>query len=135
MNLDNVEVSSQTGDFVLGSLIGEVDREEVNEIAVKTWLEKCSGQSCEELQSSNHLDLTDESLFDDLRLDRRSTLVFAISISHILSLTNTFRKYGVDARFVYQETKPAERQAIYSGFRNGDFKVLVNCGILTEGGE
>ncbi|GAA5962963.1 hypothetical protein JCM3765_006731 [Sporobolomyces pararoseus] len=109
MNLDNVEVSKETGDFVLGSLIGEVDREEVNEIAVKTWLEKCS--------------------------DRRSTLVFAISISHILSLTNTFRKYGVDARFVHQETKPAERLSLFQGFRNGDFKVLVNCGILTEGAD
>lgn len=68
------------------------------------------------------------------RVDRRSTLVFAISIAHILSLSNTFRKHGIDAKFVYQETKPAERQEIYEGFRRGDFKVLVNCGILTEGG-
>ncbi|GAA5923628.1 double-stranded DNA-dependent ATPase [Sporobolomyces koalae] len=109
MNLDNVELSSQTGDYVLGSLAREVDKEEINEIAVTSWFEKAS--------------------------DRRSTLVFAISISHILSLTNTFRKYGVDARFVYQETKPAEREEIYQAFRRGEFKVLVNCGILTEGAD
>ncbi|GAA6024337.1 hypothetical protein JCM11491_000381 [Sporobolomyces phaffii] len=109
LNLDNVEVSRETGEFVLGSLAREVDREQVNEIAVQTWLEKAS--------------------------DRRSTLVFAISISHILSLANTFRRHGIDARFVYQETKLAERQAIYEGFKKGEFKVLVNCGILTEGAD
>jgi len=45
MNLDNVEVSRETGEFLLGSLAREVDREEVNEIAVKTWMEKAAGES------------------------------------------------------------------------------------------
>lgn len=45
MNLENVEISRDTGEFLLGSLAREVDREEVNEIAVKTWMEKAAGES------------------------------------------------------------------------------------------
>ncbi|GAA6059855.1 hypothetical protein JCM10212_007060 [Sporobolomyces blumeae] len=109
LDLANVDVSTATGEFNMVSLAKEVDREEVNEIAVQAWLDKAS--------------------------DRRSTLVFAINIAHILSLTNTFRKHGVDARFVYQDTKPAQREEIYEAFRRGEFRVLVNCGILTEGAD
>ena len=131
-NLDKVEVSRDTGEFVLGSLIREVDREEVNDLAVRSWLEKASGESANYLPAS--LIVTAHAPASSSRADSRSTLVFAISKSHILSITNTFRRYGVDAKYVYHDTKPAERQEIYEGFKNGTFKVLVNCGILTEGG-
>jgi superfamily II DNA or RNA helicase len=49
-------------------------------------------------------------------------------------LTNTFRARGIDARFVYEGTKQAERVETYQAFRAGEFPVLVNFGILTEGG-
>lgn len=66
--------------------------------------------------------------------DRRSTLVFAVSVAHVVSLTNAFRERGVDARFVYEGTKQKERDELYCAFKAGEFAVLVNCGILTEGG-
>jgi len=70
------------------------------------------------------------------RADRRSTLVFAVSVAHVLSLTNTFREqHGIDARFVYEGTKQKEREELYRAFKAGEFPVLINCGILTEGAD
>lgn len=66
--------------------------------------------------------------------DRRSTLVFTISIKHVHAVTATFQARGIDARCVTQRTKQAERLETYRAFRAGEFPVLVNCGILTEGG-
>ncbi|CCF37306.1 hypothetical protein CH063_08675 [Colletotrichum higginsianum] len=46
--------------------------------------------------------------------DRKSTLVFCVDLAHVAGLTQTFRKHGYDAR-------------------KGEFPVLVNCGVFTEG--
>jgi len=48
-------------------------------------------------------------------------------------LTNTFRKHGIDARFVTGDTPKIERSRRLDEFRRGDFPVLVNCGVFTEG--
>ncbi|GAA5895720.1 hypothetical protein JCM5296_007402 [Sporobolomyces johnsonii] len=107
LNLADVDVSSKTGEFNTASLARAVDKREVNELAVKAWIDRAS--------------------------DRRSTLIFAVNISHIYSIANAFREQGIDARCVSQETKPKDRDALYAAFRAGEFPVLVNCGILTEG--
>lgn len=69
---------------------------------------------------------------NDFAGDRRSTLVFAINVEHVLSLTNAFRAAGIDARFVYEGTPPKERVATLAGFRALEFPVLVNCGRRPE---
>ncbi|GAA5873706.1 hypothetical protein JCM8547_002680 [Rhodosporidiobolus lusitaniae] len=107
LDLSKVAITSSTGDFNMVSLANQVDKSEVNRIAVDSWLEKAEG--------------------------RRSTLVFAVNIAHVISLTNEFRARGIDARFVYNETKPKDRQYLYRQFKEGEFSVLVNCSILTEG--
>ncbi|GAA5871199.1 hypothetical protein JCM1840_000140 [Sporobolomyces johnsonii] len=107
LNLADVDVSSKTGEFNTASLARAVDKREVNELAVKAWIDRAS--------------------------DRRSTLVFAVNISHIHSIANAFRERGIDARCVSQKTKPKDRDELYAAFRAGEFPVLVNCGILTEG--
>lgn len=64
---------------------------------------------------------------------RKSTLVFCVDIAHVTEMTNTFRKYGIDARFVTSLTPKEDRSRLLDDFRAGVFSVLVNCGILTEG--
>ncbi|RUP47328.1 putative DEAD/DEAH box helicase [Jimgerdemannia flammicorona] len=64
---------------------------------------------------------------------RCSTLVFAVDITHTMELCNTFRRYGVNARFITSETHQVERQETLQMFRDRAYPVLVNCGILTEG--
>lgn len=96
-----------TGDFQPSELSRAVNTSQINEITVRSWLAKAR--------------------------DRRSTLVFCVDLAHVSGLTNTFRAHGVDARFVTGDTPKRERSVTLDSFRAGEFPVLVNCGIFTEG--
>ncbi|KAH7328155.1 P-loop containing nucleoside triphosphate hydrolase protein [Stachybotrys elegans] len=105
-NLSKVR-SSTFGDFQVGELSRAVNTDEVNDIIIRSWMAKAG--------------------------DRKSTLVFCVDLAHVSDLTERFRHYGYDARFVTGETNKVERGAILDAFKNGEFPVLVNCGIFTEG--
>lgn len=96
-----------TGDFQVPSLSRAVNNDENNDLTVRTWFAKATG--------------------------RKSTLVFCVDISHVVALTQKFRHYGVDARFVTGDTPDVERSQLLDGFKAGTFPVLVNCGVFTEG--
>jgi len=95
------------GDFQPSELSRVVNTEQVNDITVRSWMSKAEG--------------------------RKSTLVFCVDLEHVAGLTNTFRKHGLDARFVTGDTPKSERSARLDAFRSGEFPVLVNCGVFTEG--
>ena len=65
--------------------------------------------------------------------DRKHTLAFCADIAHVHGLAQAFRDAGVTADGIDSSMNPEERQDILDAFRNGDIKVLTNCGILTEG--
>ncbi|KFY25630.1 hypothetical protein V493_04538 [Pseudogymnoascus sp. VKM F-4281 (FW-2241)] len=96
-----------TGDFQTGELSRAVNTDQSNEITVRTWLAKAH--------------------------ERKSTLVFCVDLAHIAGLTKAFRDRGVDARFVTGDTPKIERSETLDAFRAGEFPVLVNCGVFTEG--
>jgi len=54
--------------------------------------------------------------------------VFCVNVAHVKELTQTFRKYGIDARYLFAETPPAARKALLEDFKAGVFPVLINCG-------
>lgn len=95
------------GDFQPSELSQVVNTEQINETTVRSWLTKAKG--------------------------RKSTLAFCVDLNHVSGLTNTFRKHGIDARFVTGDTPKVERSARLDAFKNGEFPVLVNCGVFTEG--
>ncbi|KAI8961666.1 P-loop containing nucleoside triphosphate hydrolase protein [Daldinia sp. FL1419] len=99
--------TGNNGDFQTRELSRVVNTKQVNEITVRSWFAKAS--------------------------ERKSTLVFCVDISHIKGLTETFRRFGVDARFVTGETPKVERSETLDAFRRKEFPVLVNCGVFTEG--
>ncbi|EPQ60619.1 P-loop containing nucleoside triphosphate hydrolase protein [Gloeophyllum trabeum ATCC 11539] len=109
MNLNNVSISSRSGDFVTRSLAQVINTDTVNKLVVQSWLDRAS--------------------------TRKSTLVFCVNLAHVAHLTKTFREAGVDARYLYAGTPVAERTKLITEFREGTFPVLVNCGILTEGAD
>ncbi|KAF8632559.1 hypothetical protein AX15_001769 [Amanita polypyramis BW_CC] len=109
IDLKSVTVNSRTGDFNPSSLAHVVNTETVNDLVVRAWIDRAS--------------------------TRKSTLVFCVNISHVVALTRTFRKYGIDARYVYSGTPATERKALVASFKAGEFPVLVNCAILTEGAD
>lgn len=106
-DIRGVKSMGKGGDFVTSELSKVVNTEEVNEVTVRAWLAKAAG--------------------------RKSTLVFCVDLSHVAGLTQKFRQYGFDARFVTGDTHKLERGEILDAFKRGDFPVLVNCGVFTEG--
>ncbi|KAH9887827.1 P-loop containing nucleoside triphosphate hydrolase protein [Xylariomycetidae sp. FL2044] len=99
--------STAHGDFQAAALSKAVNTEYVNEVTVRSWLAKGAG--------------------------RKSTLVFCVDLAHVFGLTETFRRYGIDARYVHGDTPKSERGDCVHAFKRGDFPVLVNCGVFTEG--
>lgn len=95
------------GDFRTADLSAAVNTDLVNDITVRSWRALAPG--------------------------RHSTLVFCVDIAHVVGLTRKFRKHGFDARSVTSESKNAHRGETLTGFRAGEFPVLVNCGIFSEG--
>lgn len=95
------------GDFATRSLSIAVNTPMTNEITVRAWLDRAKGRS--------------------------STLVFCADVNHIMGLADTFRKHGIDAQYVTGNTPPTTRASILDGFKNFESKVLLNCGVFTEG--
>ena len=96
-----------TGDFQTGDLSKAVNTTETNEITVRAWMSRAAS--------------------------RKSTLVFCVDLAHVSDLTATFRKHGVDAKFVTGDTPKQLRGKRLDAFRNGEYPVLLNCGVFTEG--
>ncbi|TFK41214.1 P-loop containing nucleoside triphosphate hydrolase protein [Crucibulum laeve] len=109
INLKDVTINTRTGDFNPTSLAHVINTDTINDLVVKTWIDRAA--------------------------TRKSTLIFCVNIAHVHALTQHFRKYGIDARYVYSETPVTERKALVAAFRAGQFPVLINCAILTEGAD
>lgn len=105
-NLSKVK-SSAFGDFQTGELSKAVNTDQINDITIRSWMAKAP--------------------------DRKSTLVFCVDVAHVEALTKRFREHGFDARYVTGDTPKVERSELLQSFRNGEFPVLVNCGVFTEG--
>jgi ATP-dependent helicase IRC3 len=95
------------GDFHPGDLSKAVNTAVTNDLTVRSWLARA--------------------------MERRSTLVFCVDLAHVSGLTETFRKHGIEARYVTGETPKKLRSERLDAFRNHEFPVLVNCGVFTEG--
>jgi ATP-dependent helicase IRC3 len=107
-NADISRVKSSTfGDFQLGQLSEAVNTDETNEITVRSWFARAE--------------------------KRQSTLVFCVDLAHVSSLTNAFRKHGIDARFITGDTPKHTRGERLDDFKNRKFPVLLNCGVFIEG--
>ncbi|KAG8876820.1 hypothetical protein FRB97_003911, partial [Tulasnella sp. 331] len=109
LDLSNVTINSATGDFTPSSLAQVINTDTINQLVLRTWLDRTS--------------------------ERKSTLIFCVNVQHVKDLTATFREAGVDARYVTGSTPVIERKELLDGFRKADFPVLVNCAILTEGAD
>lgn len=105
-NLSRVK-RDKSGDFQLGSLSQAVNTVNTNNITVRAWLANA--------------------------YDRKSTLVFCVDIDHTKTLTEKFRQYGIDARYITSGTSKEVRAEQLRAFRDQEYPVLVNCGLFTEG--
>jgi ATP-dependent helicase IRC3 len=107
LKADLSNVKTTAGDFQTAALSDAVNTSENNEATFLAWHERAS--------------------------IRRSTLVFCVDVRHIVDLTATFRRHGVDARYVTGETPAKLRSETLEAFKSFQFPVLLNCGVFTEG--
>jgi ATP-dependent helicase IRC3 len=122
IDLSNVTVNSRSGDFQASSLAHVINTPQVNDLVVKTWMDK----------AGLFIIFCSTSFFScSFTADRKSTLVFCVNLAHVRDLTNAFRQAGVDAQYVYSGTRATERQLIINAFREGKFPVLINCGMAS----
>ena len=123
IDLKNVTVHSKSGDFNARSLSHVINTEAVNRLVVQSWMDKAS----EPALCLMYVPYTDIRV----RLgDRKSTLVFCVNLAHVRDLTNMFRGFGVDARYLHAGTPVNERKELVSAFKRGEYPVLVNCGVF-----
>ncbi|KAH9982668.1 P-loop containing nucleoside triphosphate hydrolase protein [Lactifluus volemus] len=108
IDMKGVTINSHSGDFSPTSLAHVINTETLNKLVVQTWLDRAAR-------------------------DRKSTVVFAVTVAHVRALTETFRSAGIDARYLYARTPIVERNALIEDFKAGRFPVLLNCALLTEG--
>ncbi|KAG8528539.1 uncharacterized protein KY384_007457 [Bacidia gigantensis] len=99
--------NAPSGDFQVGDLAKAVNTPEANETTVRAWKARAFG--------------------------RKSTLGFCVDLAHVADLTSTFRCHGYDARFVTGDTPKSVRSQRLDAFKSGEFPVLLNCGVFTEG--
>ncbi|BEI90319.1 uncharacterized protein CcaverHIS019_0303890 [Cutaneotrichosporon cavernicola] len=108
LQLGDVETTS-TGEYATASLASHVNTPAVNLLVVRTYLHRAA--------------------------DRRSTLAFAVNLQHVADLVAAFRNAGVDARSITSTMPAGARRDVMESFRKGEFPVLVNCEVLTEGAD
>jgi DNA repair protein RadD len=66
-------------------------------------------------------------------VDRKSWLVFAVSIKHAEHLAAALAERGVDARLLTGQTPSVERKDLVADFKAGMVKCLVGCDVFSTG--
>lgn len=66
-------------------------------------------------------------------LDRRSIVIFCVSIKHANKLRDAFLDEGIITAAVHSEMTSQERDDILEQFNEGHIRILTNVGVLTEG--
>ena len=71
--------------------------------------------------------------YKECAADRKYTIGFCADIAHVHGLTQAFLDEGIQACGIDSTMKIETRRKILKSFYDGKIKVLLNCGILTEG--
>jgi superfamily II DNA or RNA helicase len=67
------------------------------------------------------------------RAENRPTIAFCSTIEHAKNVAAAFLEQGIEARTVDKDTPAGERDETVRAFKAGEFPVLCNCLVLTEG--
>ena len=63
----------------------------------------------------------------------RPTICFAVNRAHAANICDSFNRAGIAAAYVDGETPLDERDDLAKQFKNGDYKVICNVGVMTTG--
>ena len=103
---DLSKVRTTAGEYNEGDLDRVMNKQEIVGNIVEHWISKAKG---------------------------RPTIVFCTGIEHSIRTRDAFVQHGIRACHVDGETPKEERDELFSRFINGDFMVLTNCEVCSEG--
>ncbi len=63
----------------------------------------------------------------------RQTVCFTTTVAHSIAVCEKFQTEGIAAEHVDGTTDPEERKSILKRYAKGEFKILCNCAVFTEG--
>jgi len=63
----------------------------------------------------------------------RQTVCFTTTVAHSVAVCEKFRAEGISAEHVDGTTDPEERKDILKRYVRGEFQILCNCAVFTEG--
>ena len=83
----------------------------------------------------NRDDITGPALNEAVQLlaDRKSWIVFCVSVEHAHDVAAKLNERGIDSRVVVGDTPKKERSELIKQFKSREFRALVSVGILTVG--
>ena len=115
LNVDFNAMRNTAGDFNVDDLDQMISDEAKRETFVKAWLTHCG------------------AYVDGAGAQGRSTACFTPTVNSAIEVCETFQKHGIKAEWLSGETPAEERDDRLARYSAGDFPVIVNCGVLTEG--
>lgn len=60
-------------------------------------------------------------------------LAYCVNIKHSKSICDLFNSNGISAKHIDSNTPEKERDKVIQEFKNGEFKILCNCNLISEG--
>ena len=101
-----VRVKKTASDFDMGEVERIMNRAPVTDAVIRHWKEKTA---------------------------ERQTVAFCSTVDHARSVTDAFNAAGVAAALVHGVMGDGEQKAVLADYAAGDFQVVVNVAVLTEG--
>lgn len=63
----------------------------------------------------------------------KQAVAYCVNVQHSQEVCEMFNKEGISARHMDSHTPEKERESILSDFKEGRFKILCNCNLISEG--
>ena len=63
----------------------------------------------------------------------KQSLAYCVNIKHSKSICDLFNANGIPSKHIDATTPECERERIIAEFKNGDFTILCNCNLISEG--
>lgn len=120
-------------DGFLSPLITKGGREKIDLTGVRTQQGDFATKDMEKAVHKN--DLTDKALDEicELGADRKSWLIFGVSVDHCLEIEEKLAKKGVNCDVIHGKTPISNRAKLINCYKSGILRCLISQGVLTTG--
>ena len=65
--------------------------------------------------------------------NNKQSIAYCVNVKHSKSVCELFNDNGISAKHIDSNTPESEREAVMQEFREGKFKILCNCNLISEG--